>query len=113
MDGRWDAIWQYLKWALGSCELKLLYKYGAISFSPNEGSRYNVNGNQIQSLVSDYKLVGWGLEIVGSRPLCTTIFLPTKFACLQLSLHLETYSQNNWSVTNQIEYTGLRQDSYL
>ena len=29
------------------------------------------------------------------------------------SLQVKTNSQNDWSVTNQIEYTGLRQDSYL
>ena len=29
------------------------------------------------------------------------------------SLQVKTNSQNDWSVTNQIGYTGLRQDSYL
>ena len=29
------------------------------------------------------------------------------------SLQTKTNSQNDWSVTNQIGYTGLRQDSYL
>ena len=33
--------------------------------------------------------------------------------CWHTSLKLETHSKNGWSVTNQIEYTGLRQDSYL
>ena len=26
---------------------------------------------------------------------------------------MKTHRQNDWSVTNQIEYTGFRQDSYL
>ena len=29
------------------------------------------------------------------------------------SLQVKTNSQNDWSVTNQIGYTGLRQDFYL
>ena len=29
------------------------------------------------------------------------------------SLQVKTHNQNEWSVTNQIEYTGFRQDSYL
>ena len=46
----------------------------------------------------------------GSGPLCATIFLPTVFACLHTSLQAETHNLNDWSVTNQIEYTGFRQD---
>ena len=30
-----------------------------------------------------------------------------------VSLQVKTNNQNEWIVTNQIEYTGLRQDSYL
>ena len=40
-------------------------------------------------------------------------FLPTMFACLHTSVQVKTHTQNEWSVTNQIEYTGFRQDSYL
>ena len=29
------------------------------------------------------------------------------------SLQVKTHNQNEWSVTNQIVYTGLRQDYYL
>ena len=29
------------------------------------------------------------------------------------SLQVKTHNQNEWSVTNQIGYTGFRQDSYL
>ena len=29
------------------------------------------------------------------------------------SLQVKAHNQNNWSVTIRIEYTGLRQDSYL
>ena len=32
------------------------------------------------------------LEIAGSSPLCTTIFLPTMFACRHTSLQVETHS---------------------
>ena len=35
------------------------------------------------------------------------------FACLHTSLQVKTRYQNDWSVTNQIEYTGLIQDSYI
>ena len=35
------------------------------------------------------------------------------FACWYTSLQVETRIQNDWSVTNQIEYTGFRQDSYF
>ena len=34
-------------------------------------------------------------------------------ACTCTSLQVKTHSQNDWSVTNQIEYTGLRQDFYI
>ena len=33
-------------------------------------------------------------------------FLPAKVACKQMTLQLETPNQNDWSVTNKIEYTG-------
>ena len=29
------------------------------------------------------------------------------------SLQVKTHNQNEWSVTNQIEYTGFRQDSFV
>ena len=35
------------------------------------------------------------------------------FACWHMSFQVKTRDQNDWSVTNQIEYTGFRQDSYL
>ena len=47
------------------------------------------------------------LEVVGSSPLFVNIFLQTKLACWHMSLQLETHSQKDWSVTNQIEFTGL------
>ena len=50
-------------------------------------------------------------KVAGSSPLCATIFLPTMFVCRHVQV--KTHNQNDSSVTNQIEYTGLRQDSYL
>ena len=35
------------------------------------------------------------------------------FACWHTSLQVKICNLNNWSVTNQIEYTGFRQGSYL
>ena len=51
------------------------------------------------------------VKIVGSIPLRATTFSPPLFACWCTSLQLETHSQNDWSIKNQIhvEYTGLRQ----
>ena len=49
-------------------------------------------------------------KVAGSIPLCTTIFLPTIFACWHSSLHLKIHNQNEWSAKkNQVEFTGLRQ----
>ena len=53
------------------------------------------------------------LEITGLKPLYATVFPQTIFACRHTSLQMETNKKNDWSVTNQIEYTGLRKDSYL
>ena len=52
------------------------------------------------------------LEIAGSRPLYATILLPTMFvAWWHTSLQMESHRKNDLS--NPIDYTGLRQDSYL
>ena len=42
-----------------------------------------------------------------------TYNIPTIFACLYKSVQVKTRTQNEWSLTNQIGYTGFRQDSYL
>ena len=52
-------------------------------------------------------------KVAGSSPLCATIFLPTVFVWWHTSLQVKTHNLNDWSVTNQIEYTCWRQDSYL
>ena len=49
-------------------------------------------------------------KVTGSNPLCDTIFLQTMLACLHASLQVRTHNQNNLSLANQIEYTGLGQD---
>ena len=53
-------------------------------------------------------------KVAGSSPVWTTIFSSNNVRLLaSWSLQVKTNSQNDWSVTNQIGYTGLRQDSYL
>ena len=47
------------------------------------------------------------------EPASCHCFLPTMFASLHTSLQAETHNENDLSVTNQIEYTGFRQGSYL
>ena len=52
----------------------------------------------------------------GDATLCVVIyFLPTNWmlACWYTSLQLKTNNQNDWSLTNQIEYADFRQDSNL
>ena len=52
-------------------------------------------------------------KVAGSSPLWAAVFLSIIFACWNTSSQVNTHYQNDWSVSNQIEYTGLRQDSYL
>ena len=52
-------------------------------------------------------------KVAGPRQLCTNIFFSTIFACWHTFSQVKIHNQNEWSVTNQIEYTGFRQDSYL
>ena len=52
-------------------------------------------------------------KVAGSTLLCATIFLEIKFTHGHMSLQLETNNQNDCSVKNQIEYTGLRQGFHL
>ena len=59
------------------------------------------------------KRLNCNLKVTGSSPLCTTIFPQKMFACWHMSLQVKIHNQNDWRVTNQIEYTGLRQDYYL
>ena len=46
----------------------------------------------------------------------STFFLPTMFTTMFACWHtsqVKTHNQKEWSVPNQIEFTGLRQNSYL
>ena len=53
-------------------------------------------------------------EVAGSSQTVRHYFSPNNVRLLvYTSLQVKTYSQNDWIVTNQIEYTGFRQDSYL
>ena len=47
------------------------------------------------------------------EPALNHFFLPTMFACWHTSLQVKIRNLNDCSVTNQIEYTGFRHDSYL
>ena len=48
-------------------------------------------------------------KVAGLSLLCDTVFIPTMFACWHTSLQVKIHNQKDWSETNQIEYTGLRQ----
>ena len=72
----------------------------------------NLITNNIIWKYQSEELKGANPKIAGSLQLCATIFLPTKLSdwhtCTCTSLQLKTPNQNDWSVKNQMEYTGLR-----
>ena len=80
---------------------------------------YSINKNVNPTLhISRRSSVGsaLGLKSKGCwfEPTVRNYFSSSKvrlFSCA--SLQVKTNNQNEWRVTNQIEYTGLRQDSYL
>ena len=51
--------------------------------------------------------------MASSSPLYATIFHPTMFACWRTSFKVDTLNENEYGVTNEMEYIGLDQDSYL
>ena len=54
------------------------------------------------------------LEVAGSSPLVRHYFSSTNVSLFRYtSIHVKTHNHNDWSMTNQIEFTDLRQDSYL
>ena len=51
-------------------------------------------------------------KVAGSMPTVRHYFSSNNVRMLAYtSLQVKTHNQNEWNVTNQIEYTGLRQDS--
>ena len=79
----------------------------SVCFKVNSNTSYRLTIAELVERLDD------DLTDAGSSLLCTTIFLLTRCGCWYTFLQLETHSQNDRSVVNQIKYIGLRQDSYF
>ena len=73
--------------------------------------KYRYLHTQKKVQLGERKDFDWNYD--GLIPLYAIIFFPFMFSCRHTSLYLNNQGQNDYSMNNQMQYTGLRQGFHL